>query len=315
MTITVNRQGSLRQATFSGCLTRPEIVLAGLLVLIVVVCIALSVVKSQAVHWAGFGLGLIPTFGLFAAGIYIRRFKNQPRIAQLAIANSLFLGFMAITALLIYLRFPIAELTLDKWLIRTDAAIGYSWPEFVGNVAAYPEIGYLLRFVYLSSLPQLFVMVTYLALSGKCSTLDRALMAGALSLLFTTMIWWIAPSVGPSAFTDLSHGLESKIELVTNSNYAEILRNLSAQGLAVIRPSDIVGTIAFPSYHTVMSLLVVWYLRRTALFFPALVINILMIPAILSHGGHHLLDVAGGVATFALAAWLASFPIMLRGKS
>ncbi|WP_170608051.1 phosphatase PAP2 family protein [Ruegeria arenilitoris] len=271
-------------------------------------------IKAQPIAWAGFGLGLTPTLGLFAVGVYIRQFKNQPRIAQLAIANSLFLGFMGITTLLIYLRFPISELVYDQWLMQADAAIGYSWPNIIKTVAANPDYGYVLRFVYLSSLPQLFIMVAYLALTGRAETLNQALLAGTLSLLLTTLIWWIAPSVGPSAFHSLPAGLESQIGLVTNSNYAEILRSLAHQGLEVIRPSDIVGTIAFPSYHTVMSLLVVWYLRGTPLIIPALMLNIMMIPAILSHGGHHLVDLAGGMLVFAVAAWFATRSWMHHAK-
>jgi len=315
MTTTVTNQHKQNRLALSNCLSRPERVLTGLLVLIIGLCIGLSLLKSQPIAWAGFGFGLAPTIGLFAVGLYIRLYKNQPRIAQLAIANSLFLGFMGITTLLIYLRFPIADLAFDRWLMQADATVGYVWPDIVRTVAAYPELGYALRFVYLSSLPQLFVMIAYLALSGRRNRLNHALLAGTLSLLLTTLIWWIAPSVGPAAFHTLPDGLGDTIGLVTNSAYAEILRTLADQGLAVIRPSDIVGTIAFPSYHTVMSLLVVWYLRRTPLFIPALMLNIAMIPAILSHGGHHLMDMGGGIATFAFAAWVATRPWMQGAKS
>lgn len=315
MTPSIGNESRTQRLAVWDHLSRPELVLSGLLVLTVGLCFALSLLKSQPVAWRGFGLGLAPTVGLFAVGLYIRQFKNQPRIAQLAIANSLFLGFMGVTALLIYLRFPIADLAFDRWLMHADAAMGYSWPGIVKAIAAYPELAYVLRYVYLSSLPQLFVMVAFLALSGRRDTLNQALLAGTLSLLLTTLIWWIAPSVEPSAFHTLPDGLDASMGLVTNSAYADILRTLADQGLAVIRPSDIVGTIAFPSYHTVMSLLVVWFLRRTPLFVPALLLNIAMIPAILSHGGHHLTDMAGGIGAFAIAAWIATRPVMFQART
>lgn len=310
MTITVVEPRSRRRSAFSGCLSRPEAVLIGTLLMVIALCPVLAILKSQPIAWKEFGIGLAPTAGLLAVGLYIRQFKNQPRIAQLAIANSLFLGFMGITTLLIYLRFPIADLAFDKQLMKLDATVGYSWPAFVETIASYPEFGRLLRLVYYSSLPQLFFMVGFLALAGRAETLNRAMLAGSLSLLLTTLIWWVAPSVGPSVFFDLPEGLEDKIRLVTGSSYADILRSLSNQGLEVITPSDIVGTIAFPSYHTVMALIVVWYLRRTILFVPALVINMAMVPAILSHGGHHLTDFAGGIAIFAFSAWLSARPVL-----
>jgi membrane-associated phospholipid phosphatase len=42
------------------------------------------------------------------------------------------------------------------------------------------------------------------------------------------------------------------------------------------------------------------------LFLPTLVLNAAMIPAILVHGGHHLVDLIGGAATFAIAYALAA---------
>ncbi|MGI9368651.1 MAG: phosphatase PAP2 family protein, partial [Ruegeria sp.] len=97
------------------------------------------------------------------------------------------------------------------------------------------------------------------------------------------------------------------INLFTDMMYGALLRDLAANGVPVITPSIIIGTIAFPSFHTVMAVLVVWYLRGTSLFLPALLINVMMAPAILVHGGHYLTDMVGGVATFAVSAWLAGF--------
>ena len=34
-------------------------------------------------------------------------------------------------------------------------------------------------------------------------------------------------------------------------------------------------------------------------------VNLLMVPATLVHGGHHLVDLLGGVAVFAACLWLA----------
>ncbi|MEX0364675.1 MAG: phosphatase PAP2 family protein [Ruegeria sp.] len=286
-------------------LNRNERILIGLLAGATVLCVALAALKGQAVAWGAFGLTLVPSLGLFAAGQYIRMKKNQPNLAHLAIANSLYLGFTGATTLLIYLRFPVTVALFDQQLERVDAALGYSWPDFVQTVATYPEIARILAVVYHSSLPQLFVLIAVLALTGRIGQLHRALLAGSLGLLLTTLIWWLAPSIGPSAFFSIPAETAEAMNLVTNMQYGAYLRQLVDHGLPVISPTDIVGTIAFPSYHTVMALLMIWYLRGTVLFLPALALNLAMVPAILSHGGHYLTDMAGGIATFAIAAWLA----------
>ncbi|MEX0320419.1 MAG: phosphatase PAP2 family protein [Ruegeria sp.] len=284
---------------------RNERVLLGLLACMVILCVGLSVLKEQAVAWGAFGLSVFPAMGLLAAGIYIRRKKNQPNLAHLAIGNSLYLGFTGAATVLIYLRFPVTTGLFDQQLMRMDSALGYSWPDFVETVATYPEFARILGLVYHSSLPQLFALIAFLALTGRILKLHRALLAGSLGLLLTTLIWWLAPSIGPSAFHNIPTETAEAMNLVTNMQYGAYLRQLLDHGLPVISPNDIVGTIAFPSYHTVMALLMIWYLRGTVLFLPALALNLAMVPAILSHGGHYLTDMAGGIATFAIAAWLA----------
>ncbi len=308
MSFTADENKQVPRVSLTAAVTHPEAFLAMVLAALLLLSLVISAVKSQPVAWAGFVLSPLPTVGLFAAGIYIRLVKNQPRIAKLAIANSLFLGFMGLTSLVIYLRFPIGELSFDRFLIKADSLVGYSWPAIVESVAAVPAIGKALGYVYHSSLIQLFGMILYLALSGRLVTLDRAMLAGTLSLLFTTIIWWVAPSVGPSVFYSIPLEIQQSIGLFSGDNYADLLRRLAEDGLAVIRTDDIVGTIAFPSYHTVMALVVVWYMRGTNWFLPVLVLNTAMIPAILSHGGHHLTDMVGGILVFAMAAWIAARP-------
>ena len=80
---------------------------------------------------------------------------------------------------------------------------------------------------------------------------------------------------------------------------------LAATGFEQIDAHLALGAIAFPSYHIVMAVMVVWFARGTWLFWPALALNLPMIPATLTHGGHHLIDLPGGVVAFALAALLA----------
>ena len=56
----------------------------------------------------------------------------------------------------------------------------------------------------------------------------------------------------------------------------------------------------------IMALMVVWFTRGTLAFLPAALVNTAMIPATLSHGGHHLVDLFGGLAVFALGVWIAN---------
>ena len=57
----------------------------------------------------------------------------------------------------------------------------------------------------------------------------------------------------------------------------------------------------------VMSVFFTWQIVWLRL--PVLALNILMVPALLLHGGHHLSDFLGGLAVFAVACLAAGYVV------
>jgi membrane-associated phospholipid phosphatase len=47
-----------------------------------------------------------------------------------------------------------------------------------------------------------------------------------------------------------------------------------------------------------MAMIVTWYIRGTVFLVPVLLVNLAMVPATMLHGGHHLVDLLGGVVVF-----------------
>lgn len=283
-----------------------ERLLIGLIAAIFVVNIALAAAKDQAVAWSAFAISQSPALGLLLVGLYLRGPKAAPRLSQWAIANAIYIGFSGAIAILIYLRFPIGKPLIDDALHAADAAFGFEWSGFVNWLAQYPAFGSMLGPVYLSSLPQLFLLIGILAWTAQSARLNQALLTGTLSLVLTVGFWSMWPSIGPSAYEVIPTETAKAIGLFHDSRLGAKLIGLVENGTPLIHPGDIMGTIAFPSYHTVMLFMMVWFIRGTVLFWPALVLNILMVPAILSHGGHYLTDLFGGFITFAIAACIAA---------
>lgn len=286
-------------------LCRAEYILIGLTLAIVSASLVLSRITGQRIDWLAFNISFLPALGLVLAGLYIRLVKDTPRLAHLAMANGIYVGFAGVISIFLYLRFPIATPLIDPALMRLDAALGFSWVGFTTALADYPLLGRALGWVYLSSLPQLFAVIAILALSGRVATLHKTLLTGTISLVFTIAVWWVFPSVGPTVHGMVDPAVAAAIGLVVDTAYAASLETLVRDGVAVITPDAIIGTIAFPSYHTVMALIAVWYLRGTWAFWPSLALNTAMIPAILSHGGHHMVDVLAGLVCFAATAALS----------
>jgi hypothetical protein len=64
----------------------------------------------------------------------------------------------------------------------------------------------------------------------------------------------------------------------------------------------------------VQALLVIWYARGLAyLRWPVLAFNLVVLLSIPVQGGHHLIDMIGGVAVTAFAIWLAG--VVVAGAS
>jgi membrane-associated phospholipid phosphatase len=71
--------------------------------------------------------------------------------------------------------------------------------------------------------------------------------------------------------------------------------------------SQLQGLISFPSYHTVLAVLLTYAHRRSRLLVPIALVNGIMLFSIPSYGGHYLIDIFAGavVALLAISATAA----------
>lgn len=269
-----------------------------MVVAICIACVTNAIWANQSVAWGAFFPAFAASAGLVLIGVYIRATRQMPRLALGAIGFGVFTLFTGSIAIFIFTLFPVVNPLIDPILIGIDAWLGYSWPRFVEHIAAYPTFGLALRYVYLGALPQVVAMIVLLSFLGTANALHRFLAVGILCMIVTVAVWWLFPSVGPAAYNMVSAEIQNQIGLVVNASYGADLRRLASVGLPVITPAQINGVIAFPSFHMIMACMVVWFARGTVAFVPMLLFNIAMVPATLSHGGHHLVDVLAGVVTF-----------------
>lgn len=92
---------------------------------------------------------------------------------------------------------------------------------------------------------------------------------------------------------------------MVNSAYGSELNRLLVEGVSDISELRVTGLVGFPSFHTVMalmSLIAIWPYRLARL--ALIVVNTALLPAILIHGGHNLMDVLGGTVVTAVSWWL-----------
>lgn len=266
---------------------------------------ALAAWTGQAVAWPEMGRALGPPVALIALGLHVRVAKRMERLPALLVGLGFYVAFGEVTNCLIYLRFPLAGPTLDPVLARADAALGYDWAAGVAWLAAHPRLSAGLAVVYESAVWQLAALLVLLALSGRVRDLHWLILTGALSVLLTVTIWWLAPTLGPATLVAVPAEVERAAGLVTGRAYADELLRLAADGNAVLSPHATIGTVAFPSYHLVMAALVARFAWGTPAFWAALALSLAMVPATMLQGGHHAVDLLGGAVVFAAAHWAA----------
>lgn len=268
--------------------------------------VATALAMQRTVNWPPFIMGFLASLGLLAIGVYVRRVKGKPRLALALVGVGVFASFSAASSVFIFALLPLPNSLIDDWLTRTGHFVGYDWNALVVAMTGYPTVTRALGVIYHSSLPQMLLTIMLLAAYDRPLVLYRFLLVGIVTLAIAVGIWWFIPSVGYVGVLPLSPDVLTANGLIYGNDYGAYLTRLLEQGPRRITPEVITGVVGFPSYHLVMACMVVWYCRRTILFVPILLVNLAMIPATLVHGGHHLIDLLGGLVVFAAGVWIAN---------
>ncbi len=261
--------------------------------------IALKGVGVDVAGYAGLSLGGVFMIGL---GQYYRKVRPDERIAATVTATGLFILFSMAGSVFNYMLLPVSFAPVDPVLTQLDAALGFDWPAFAIWMSGFPLFGTVLRVVYFSSMPQMIVIILVLGFFADPVHLQRFLLTGIFGALLAIVCWSFFPSFGASSVHGLPSEVLERMPIAVGPAYGEELMRLSREGVDYLSPRNVLGLIGFPSFHTVMALMSVFFLLRIRpLAIPAVLINLLMIPAVLVQGGHHLMDVFGGLSIF----WLA----------
>ena len=268
--------------------------------------IPLVYLKGITLDFAGYAGIVMIAFLMVGGGLFYRIKDRSERIASAMICTGLFLLFSACLALFNYLMLPLTRPTIDISLTAIDAMLGYSWPDVMTFAAQYPTIVFIMKIAYLSTMPQLAALVVILGLSGRSRELHVMLTSITITATLTRCFWGLFPSLGSTSLYDVPTEVWQAINPPVNRQYALDLLNIARNGQQYITPSEIRGLIAFPSYHAVLAFTAIyaaWNVRFVAPVF--LIINLMILPGIFIHGGHHFIDLPAGFVMFVFGTWLA----------
>ncbi|WP_292859604.1 phosphatase PAP2 family protein [Mesorhizobium sp.] len=229
-------------------------------------------------------------------GQFYRQVRRAERIALTAHALALFILFSVVASLFNLLLLPRYSPPIDATLVAIDAWFGYSWPDACAWISQYPLLSDILRQVYALTLVQILFVFLFLGMAKDRRQLHAAMLATVFAALVTIFCWALLPSSGASAYWTLDPEIDRVVRPIVSSAYGAELNRMLVDGIKDISAIHVTGLIGFPSFHTVMalmSLMAIWpyFFGRLGL----ILVNVALLPAILIHGGHNLMDVFGGV--------------------
>jgi hypothetical protein len=194
----------------------------------------------------------------------------------------------------------------DQLLLFFDRAIGFDAPGMLIRTFNQPHwLVSLLSFTYHSTLAAVCFSIIALAFVGDRLELWRGAMCFTGTALTTCLISTMVPARG--MITWLTPQLVQLLPPGSRNDFWASYGQFATfhEGAdAVLRLNSLGPAVTFPSFHTIMGLVVVTMWRtRLATFVPACLWFVVLLPSTLPIGGHYFVDLLGGMAVWTL--WFA----------
>lgn len=266
-----------------------------------------EIAHNMSVNWVSFTPNYTAASIMLITGLYYRLSHRSLRISNIAIGFSFLVLFTNTGAKLNYLISQFDSKPIDALLIKLDRMVGYDWWHLFDRVAEYPKMMLFLSIVYSTSLLQIAFITVFLGMSDRARDMRKFLLTGMISSLFALLIWAFFPSSGPAHFISETGSCTSCTFLANEAFYLEHLSKVYNGEIKTVSASELKGLIAFPSMHSVMLIMTLWYTFRTIVFWPIFTLNLPMLPAILLVGSHHLIDVFAGAILFFVSASISKY--------
>lgn len=269
------------------------------------IALILVVARGSRVDWFGYLTIMSTGLGVLGLGLFYRATQRNEDIATTLVSAAAFILFTGIASGFNYTLLPLWRPPIDVQLAAMDAIVGFHWPDVMAFFVDWPFAFEVMRYAYLSSLPQLALLIVLLGLSGRTNDLQVLIVAATLAACMTIGTWLAFPSFGTSTLYSLPPDV-LRLDPIVGPSYGRELLRLASDGPTLISPSNALSLIAAPSYHIVMALLAIHASRNLPrVRWPFLAINLLIIPATIVHGGHHLVDLAAGAIVSMLGVVMA----------
>jgi hypothetical protein len=242
---------------------------------------------------------------LTCGGFFYARIRPDIRLSTMLFGAAFLIAFSAAFSLLNYLLLTVSGPRIDEVLSAADKTLGIDWPAMMAFMVDYPRLNAVLQICYGSVLPQIAMLIIVLSIADCTEEVYKLSFSIALGAMLTVGFWTIWPSFGAFSVYDLPPNVTRHLSLALDRHYADDLVSLLVHGPGFISPTSAKGLVGFPSFHGALAMLVAWYAWHIRyLRWPVLALNAIVLIATPIQGGHHVVDLLGGlvVALAAIAA-------------
>lgn len=240
-------------------------------------------------------------------GMFLKVSVNRVDILMVMMIFPCFCGFLGVTYC--YLATSAALPLQDGFLAAIDRGLGFDWPGFLHATNSNVAIAKLLVYAYNSSEMMLLFTILWLAARGHGERASEFLALLCLTSVGVAVGLIALPAAGAYIFYKPLAAEFSNFTADAGTYHYSLFTALRSAVPPAIDFTVPNGVVTFPSFHTVLGIIITFVLRDVRwIFVPAFGINGAMIVSTLPEGGHHLIDLFAGGAVAAAAIIVVCLP-------
>jgi membrane-associated phospholipid phosphatase len=253
--------------------------------------------------WETLDIVAVSVVGLMAVSCFFRRIRPA---SSIGFSTECCAQLMLILSIGCALSYPLATAGFpyrDAVLNAADTWMGLDWRAYLHFFNDRPLLGTLGHLAYSSILLQLLVLIVSLAGPSRLLRLQQYILATALALVITLVVFVFAPASGIFTFLNIQPDEFANLSPIMTTN--QILRLDALRNGQQSYVNGMEGLITFPSFHTVWAVLFMWvFYPVKQLRYGAIFLNLFIIASTPILGAHYFIDLVGGgvVAVIAICA-------------
>ncbi len=245
---------------------------------------------------------------LLAISAFYTVYRPVEDFALVTLWTAILIAFSVVAALNSYLMASLQFSFKDEYLAAFDHRLGFDWLSLLELVGRDPLIGKVATFIYSTSLPLVAFTLIYLGLTGRSKRLELFMTSLIIACFVTIALSGPMVAMGPYGHYDIPAELYQEFApAVTTqgpgSTWLSHVMALRDGSMRVLSLSNSEGVITFPSFHTVMSVLMIFALRGYGwVSWGGGILNFAILVTVPLDGNHYLADMMAGTAV-AVIVW------------